>query len=855
MTEKKSSHEARLASRTGEQVFLLLFQNHPLPMWICDLETLAFLDVNDAAVTRYGYSRAEFMEMTIEDIHASEDVPRLLADTAERRSALLHSREWRYRLRDGRVTDVEITSHTLEFDGRKAVLTIAQDITERKLAELERRRAEEQTLIANERLQYLLSSTSAVIYTAKSSGDYGATFISGNVSPMVGYDPREFTEDSRFWFNHVHPDDQVLISDAVSETFEKEFHAYEYRFRCRDGEYIWVRDEMKVVRDGDRNPLEIIGFWVDITERKEAEEELGKARQDWEDIFQAIGHPAMLLSPNQMIIVANRAALRATRMKPTELIGRKCYEIFHPMNGDRPPESCPMTNMLQSGQVQTEEMEVEALGGYFLVSCTPVLDNEGNLTKIIHIATDVTERKRAEEALREGEERYRALFLNSLDAILVSTPGGSILAANPVACDVLGRTEEELRQRGWRGIVVDPTDPRLRAALQERARTGKFSGELSLVRKDGTEFPVEVSTAGFRDSKGEECTSSIIRDITERKKAEEALHQSEQRWKDLFRRSRNAIAVYTVIDDGRDFIFKDFNPAAEHVEGVKREDIVGRRATEVFPGVESFGLLDVFRRVWKTGNPEHHDVSLYKDEKIEGWRENFVYRLQSGEIVAIYDDVTERKRLTHRLIEVQETERRAIARELHDEIGQELTALKIGLQDAASSFPENKLRPHVEDSLKSVERTLERVRNLSLELRPSMLDDLGLLPTLRWLLDRTAQRSGVKCTMQAEIRGEKIAPEIAVTCYRVVQQALTNVGRHAKAKSVEVSIRREDHRLSVQIADDGIGFDVRGARKRALLGESLGLLSMEERVGLLGGKFEIRSSKGKGTVVRAEFPM
>jgi signal transduction histidine kinase len=136
-----------------------------------------------------------------------------------------------------------------------------------------------------------------------------------------------------------------------------------------------------------------------------------------------------------------------------------------------------------------------------------------------------------------------------------------------------------------------------------------------------------------------------------------------------------------------------------------------------------------------------------------------------------------------------------------------------------------------------------------------MLDDLGLLPTLRWLLDRTAQRSGVKCTMQAEIRGEKIAPEIAVTCYRVVQQALTNVGRHAKAKSVEVSIRREDHRLSVQIADDGIGFDVRGARKRALLGESLGLLSMEERVGLLGGKFEIRSSKGKGTVVRAEFPM
>ncbi|MBU1706083.1 GAF domain-containing protein [Patescibacteria group bacterium] len=149
----------------------------------------------------------------------------------------------------------------------------AQQLLEQLQAEKIIRAGEKQILVANERLQYLLSSTSAVIYTAKPSGEYGATFISENVAQMVGYRPEEFIRDSNFWFDHVHPEDQPIISEEVLKIFEKEFHAYEYRFRCKDGSYIWMSDDMRLVRGNDGNPIEIIGFWLDITDRKRAEED------------------------------------------------------------------------------------------------------------------------------------------------------------------------------------------------------------------------------------------------------------------------------------------------------------------------------------------------------------------------------------------------------------------------------------------------------------------------------------------------------------------------------------------------------------------------------------------------------
>jgi len=125
---------------------------------------------------------------------------------------------------------------------------------------------------------------------------------------------------------------------------------------------------------------------------------------------------------------------------------------------------------------------------------------------------------------------------------------------------------------------------------------------------------------------------------------DEVLNEFQVKFKVLFENVCSGVAIYEALNDGEDFVFVDFNPAAEQIDNIKKEELIGKSVTEAFPGIRQFGLLDVFRRVYKTGTPEHHPVSVYKDDRVAGWRENYVYRLPSRQIVAVYDDVSTRKR-------------------------------------------------------------------------------------------------------------------------------------------------------------------------------------------------------------------
>jgi signal transduction histidine kinase len=211
--------------------------------------------------------------------------------------------------------------------------------------------------------------------------------------------------------------------------------------------------------------------------------------------------------------------------------------------------------------------------------------------------------------------------------------------------------------------------------------------------------------------------------------------------------------------------------------------------------------------------------------------------------------------LSQRMVEVQEAERRLIARELHDEIGQTLTAVKINLQALQRSANVAENRAILEESVSVVERALQQVRNLSLDLRPSLLDDLGLVPALRWYVDRQAQRAGFTIVFTADSLEARLSPELEIACFRLAQEALTNVARHARAKRVLVELHKRDTELELTIRDDGVGFDVQSALERALRGASLGLLGMDERVSLVGGQMRIESVPMQGTEIHARFPL
>ncbi|HLN32917.1 MAG TPA: ATP-binding protein [Gemmataceae bacterium] len=211
--------------------------------------------------------------------------------------------------------------------------------------------------------------------------------------------------------------------------------------------------------------------------------------------------------------------------------------------------------------------------------------------------------------------------------------------------------------------------------------------------------------------------------------------------------------------------------------------------------------------------------------------------------------------LAQQLMEAQEAERRHLARELHDEIGQALTALKINLQGLQHSVRDSAPAARLGESIAMTDNVLQQVRSMSLDLRPSMLDDLGLAAALRWYLDRQAKRAGFAAEFRSDASDMRAPANFETACFRVAQEAITNIIRHARAQHVRVELVQRDQELQLTIQDDGIGFDVAAAHCSASRGGSLGLLGMQERVLLIGGRIEIDSAAGRGTAIHVRFPL
>ena len=236
--------------------------------------------------------------------------------------------------------------------------------------------------------------------------------------------------------------------------------------------------------------------------------------------------------------------------------------------------------------------------------------------------------------------------------------------------------------------------------------------------------------------------------------------------------------------------------------------------------------------------------------------------------VVIRTDITERKKteaslrehseqlraLSRRVLEVQEAERRRLAVELHDELGQLLTAIKINLQSNQRFRSQAPDELNVEN-IRIVENALQQVRRLALALRPSMLDDLGLAPALRWMAEQNAQRAGFVAQLYTDRLHDRLAPDIEIACFRIVQEALTNIARHAHARQVQISLLEEGPMLVLIVKDDGCGFDVAAMMAGALAGGSMGVLGMQERAALIGGQLDLQSAPGDGSTLRMQCPM
>lgn len=307
-----------------------------------------------------------------------------------------------------------------------------------------------------------------------------------------------------------------------------------------------------------------------------------------------------------------------------------------------------------------------------------------------------------------------------------------------------------------------------------------------------------------------------------------------------------------VIEQGEAFLESDFRQVEPYAfSGLShiRPNLMSYLCIPLHAKGQVQGVIDLFSQAPDVFTPDQGNLFKTMGQEVGVAIQNarFFEQVNSGRERLLF--------LSQQLMEVQENERRHIARELHDEIGQALTAVKVNLQTISRLSGTAELIPHMEESIGLIDRTIQQVRNLSLDLRPSLLDDLGVVSTLRWYIDRQAQRAGLDAHFNANLSEERLPAEIETACFRIVQEALTNVVRHANANKVSVAILQFDNELEVVIRDDGIGFDVDKVKVRSAGDTTLGLLGMKERVELVGGQIEIRSSQAYGTEICAHFPL
>lgn len=355
----------------------------------------------------------------------------------------------------------------------------------------------------------------------------------------------------------------------------------------------------------------------------------------------------------------------------------------------------------------------------------------------------LSRRERLVTELRENEERFRALWQTTTDAVLIIDGANRIRYANPAVAAIFGYEPHQLRGESLARLQPARLAARHAEGLQRYLQTGRKTVnwgaiETTAVHRDGHELAVEIAFSDHQ-TKGERLFAGFIRDITERKRNEKRLTAS--------------------------------------------------RA-----------------------------------------------RLQA---------------LSDQLLRVQEAERANLARELHDEFGQTLTATKLQLQMLGQRTPS----PFLEDCIALVDQGLRQVRDLSLDLRPPQLDRLGLAAALRAHVERLSQHTGRTVTLEDAPDLPSLTGPRAAACFRIVQEALTNALRHAHAQSVRVRLAVEQRLLLLEVADDGAGFELEEKRARATQGGSLGLLSMEERAHLLGGTLQIDTAAGRGTRIIARIPL
>jgi len=619
---------------------------------------------------------------------------------------------------------------------------------------------------------------------------------------------------------------------------------------------------------------EDIGFALHAIEQDEmgrrASEELRRERDITASLLDASPVAIAVVDAGGVIVQANAEAERVLGLRKDGITQRTYNDpAWHNVDYDGnlfPVEQLPVSRVLREKRaVYGVEHAIQWPTGervLLSINAAPVYSDERHVAQIVCTMQDVTARRRMEAALRQSEEKYRSLFEQSGEAVSVVALDGRVLDANPAWLTLFGCTRDELPHLNISDFYASPggrTD-----FLRRIAGVGWLQDEVRFKRRDGTHFLCERSVVELKDASGAAIGyQATVRDITERERAATALRESEERYRSLFDQAMDAI--WLLRPDGTGNVV---NKAWLDLFGYDAADIPSLTAMDLY--ADPADRADFLRRIAETGFVRDEVRFRRKDGTVlECERSVAALKDAAGRVVSfqgVIRDITERKRaakelaesrenlrlLAQRVQEAREEERTAIARELHDRVGQTLTAVKLDIERlrrvVEESHPE--LSRLVDGMTKLVDDGADDVRRISSDLRPGALDDLGLAGAIEWQLDQLRPRTDLVLTFRCDEGDCELDASRRTALFRVFQELVTNVVRHAGAKKVDVSLRREHGALVLDVIDDGCGIDAAQVNDR----HSIGIVGMRERLLPYGGELHLEGVPGQGTVARVTLP-
>ncbi|MBK7105757.1 MAG: PAS domain S-box protein [Ignavibacteriae bacterium] len=920
--------------------------------------------------------------------------------------------ETKFLRKEKKIIDVQLTSTLIDKNSLESGITFSiVDISETKLVNENIKESERKFRLLAENMQ-------DVIWTIDLKGYF--TYLSPSFKNVIKENPENII--GRHIKNFINQQDYQHIRKSI-RTFTKtgkEYPNWEIEYIRINKNKIWIETKVSILRDDNKKPIGFLGISRNINDRKNAEFALKESQNKYVELSR------LFVSMADNIV----DMIWAKDLKGNFIFTNKsfCKNLLNAKNVKEPIGKNDMFFAKRERETHSQNQYWHTFGelcmdsdsivlktkkagrfdefgnvkGKFLfldVYKAPLYNDKGAIIGTVGSARDVTKEKETERKLIESEQKFRSLFENMNEGVFYQKNDGTLSDINKSALNIFGINKRNFIGSNSEDTRWNVTDKHSKYLPPEKhpsvvaLKTGKSIINYELILENlKTQQKIWLLVNAIPQFKYSEKKPYQVfvtmHDITENKKSEKLILEGKEKFKQLFDNMRNGVAIYEAIDGGNNFILDDLNKAGEDLSDLKKSNILHKKITTIFPAIKNYGILKIFKDVYKFGNSQYFPLKIYKNGKIERWFDLYIFKLPNNQIVAIFkdssvemkalealkeseenlravldvspdiivlvdnkgkllesneklekalgverqnligfeilnkfdkevrdirfdvfkkvlrtktkyiykdkshkkiwentiipildeknrvnrfavyaSDITDKelfetklketndtlRNLSKHITNIREEERKNIAREIHDNLSQILTAINMDVSWIKNLLPDNlaDIKERFNPLLKLIDNSILTVQKISSELRPGILDDLGLVNAIEWQSNEISRKTNLFIKLDLPENEIELPEDKRIAVFRVFQESMSNIIRHSKAKNLKISLKQKSENIFLEIIDDGVGIE----QTKLHDNKSFGIIGMRERILAIDGKIKfLRNTKG-GTTVKINIPL